>query len=255
MNEFIRRYCPEDINTKCPKYKLWVNKIVPSCVVDPTNHCALCTKRMISTPVLIRHYREQHYDSLPEGIFGSNCQYICLKCDREFTRKDHLSKHLKSAFHLRDLVPVSIKRKAIPEEKIMTKRIKTSSVITSTQKDNSCIPIHEVNEALNDSNETVISTLYDSDDICTPKTPRLVGKNAFNDDSLSQKELCIEQNKQSGIGIEKEMKKSSLLIIEKFISNKGLKKSKTMEARLNEQSIDFKIDRALSDYTILNLSI
>lgn len=101
VQEFIQRYACFQTDRTSEKFNFWQDIIVPSCLDfdGPYLKCAVCEKLMKSTPVMLRHYRELHYDFLPEGIFGYKSEYPCIKCNVIFGRKEHLITHYNSDSH------------------------------------------------------------------------------------------------------------------------------------------------------------
>lgn len=91
--------------------RTWLCQIVPSCVYRHRSDqfgqtsfymCCFqdCGRPLSSQYALIRHYREQHYDRMPTGIFGTLVWFKCVACRVQFKRKKHLDKHYMSLNHI-----------------------------------------------------------------------------------------------------------------------------------------------------------
>jgi len=55
-------------------------QVVPSCVQENKGAkfiCVYCSKEISSACGIRRHYREQHFDNIPEGVFGSKIIFEC----------------------------------------------------------------------------------------------------------------------------------------------------------------------------------
>lgn len=101
-NEFIERYTTSEMDITSSKYIFWRDHVVPSCFpVSSRLCCFVCCKNISSLPVLIRHYREQHQELIPEGIFGAKLEFVCSLCQVAFSRKEHLINHFISDLHSR----------------------------------------------------------------------------------------------------------------------------------------------------------
>jgi len=106
--KFIYQWRNEDIEIDDPKLEIWLKEIAPSCVYFYGSSegfkfykCALCPMPFTHSSSLIRHYREQHVDWLPNGIFGKAIRYECEICMCTFKRKEHLVRHLVSIDHFK----------------------------------------------------------------------------------------------------------------------------------------------------------
>ena len=58
--------------------------------------------------MLVRHYREQHYEQIPPDIFGPST-FTCKRCEISFKRKEHLYTHYTSRMHIQmepDINPI-----------------------------------------------------------------------------------------------------------------------------------------------------
>ncbi len=125
--KFIQRYTSKTVNIESEKYIHWKNFIVPSCIFENEySACIFCRRKIKSSYAMRRHYNEQHYDEIPDGIFGSKTEYECVKCDFRFARSIHLKQHLTSDFHLKNL-----------QQDKKVKRLRTTSfsnILESTHK-------------------------------------------------------------------------------------------------------------------------
>ena len=95
--QFIARYSKNLKNTDEIKYAFWEDKVVSSCI-SKTNgkyKCVFCDKYLIYASALKRHYCENHFNDIPEGIFGSEPIFSCKNCDLSFKRKHSLHCHHK----------------------------------------------------------------------------------------------------------------------------------------------------------------
>ena len=102
MNEFVLRYTSENMDTKSMQYMFWKMQVVPSCVQENNGDkfiCVFCSKEISSACGIRRHYREQHFDNIPEGVFGSKIIFECKQCDLLFKRQPHFTNHLLSEMH------------------------------------------------------------------------------------------------------------------------------------------------------------
>lgn len=102
----------------------WFFEVAPSCVYmlpckEVTNseansndesltyverfQCCLCDVNFNMRHLIVRHYKEQHYDKLPKSILGEVLSFHCEVCEVSFKRKDHLVRHEESNFHRRRL--------------------------------------------------------------------------------------------------------------------------------------------------------
>jgi hypothetical protein len=80
----------------------WKMQVVQSCVQENKGAkfiCVYCSKEISSACGIRRHYREQHFDNIPEGVFGSKIIFECKQCDLMFKRQPHLTNHLLSEMH------------------------------------------------------------------------------------------------------------------------------------------------------------
>ena len=73
QKEFVDRYCLEMTDREDPLFKFWEEKIVPSCLNTTSSsgklECVFCAKNFKITSTMTRHYREQHFNEIPEGKF------------------------------------------------------------------------------------------------------------------------------------------------------------------------------------------
>lgn len=92
-------------------FRIWLCHVAPSCVYkhrDATHgqtafyKCCFgdCGRPVSSQFALIRHYREQHYTRMPEGIFGELVIFKCDACQINYKRRTHLLQHFQSINHL-----------------------------------------------------------------------------------------------------------------------------------------------------------
>jgi hypothetical protein len=106
LNEFVIRYTPELCDIESEEYVFWKTHVVPSCVPDKKKSkltCVFCGRQISTTSGIRRHYMEQHYAYIPEGIFGSKVFIECKQCDLKFSRNQHLASHLTSELHHKNL--------------------------------------------------------------------------------------------------------------------------------------------------------
>lgn len=91
--------------------RTWLGQVAPSCVYRYRSgdfgqtlfyRCCFtsCLRPVSSQFALMRHYREQHYNQIPEGIFGVLQVFKCIACATEFKREDHLKLHYQSVSHI-----------------------------------------------------------------------------------------------------------------------------------------------------------
>lgn len=89
----------------------WLCYIVPSCVFryrssqyGQTSYFLCCFEGcaipLSSQFAIIRHYREQHFEDMPIGIFGQIERHVCTACRVEFKRKQHLNQHMTTITHI-----------------------------------------------------------------------------------------------------------------------------------------------------------
>lgn len=82
QKEFIDRYCLNMTDKSDSLFKFWCEKIVPSCIpdcnIDGNLECVFCSKCFNRTATINRHYREQHYNQIPEGLFYFLNDISCL---------------------------------------------------------------------------------------------------------------------------------------------------------------------------------
>lgn len=92
-------------------FRIWLCYVAPSCVYkhrDATYgqtafyKCCFsdCGRPVSSQFALIRHYREQHYTRMPEGIFGELVIFKCDACQITYKRRTHLLQHFQSISHI-----------------------------------------------------------------------------------------------------------------------------------------------------------
>lgn len=90
----------------------WLTHVAPSCVYryrradfGQTGFYACCFQNchtLVSSQfTLIRHYRTQHYNRIPVGIFGAIILHKCYPCKLEFKRVHLLNQHLMSPIHIK----------------------------------------------------------------------------------------------------------------------------------------------------------
>ncbi len=113
INEFIIRYTPESCDTLTEEYAFWKAHVVPSCVPEGDGSkfkCVFCGRKISSACGIRRHYMEQHYEYIPEGIFGSQIIIECVECHITFSRQAHLTSHLLSELHLKNVRLLEVQR-------------------------------------------------------------------------------------------------------------------------------------------------
>lgn len=117
--KFLAQWRKNDISRNDPLFRYWLTRIAPSCVYKRTiisNEiseksfvCFICdSKTFKRAPSLIRHYKENHFDMIPKGIFGENIIYQCLECNLDFSRKEYLTIHKQSEKHLKAVDPEAV---------------------------------------------------------------------------------------------------------------------------------------------------
>lgn len=98
-------------NQKAALMRTWFCNVAPSCVYRHRSMqfgqtiFFICCFSDCATPcssqfTLVRHYREQHFERLPAGIFGDLVLHLCPTCGVEFKRLAHLQQHLSSNNYL-----------------------------------------------------------------------------------------------------------------------------------------------------------
>lgn len=99
-------------NENAALMRTWLCNVVPSCVYRHKSAqfgqtlfyvCCFpdCATPCSSQFTIVRHYREQHFERLPAGIFGDLVVYKCPTCPGlDFKRPAHLQQHLASNNHL-----------------------------------------------------------------------------------------------------------------------------------------------------------
>jgi hypothetical protein len=104
---FLCRYKNKSIRLDDPKLLYWLNHVAPSCIYPNRvngiiSHfsCAICQAVVRTQVSLIRHYQEQHYEQMPQNIFGIKIIYSCETCSVTFNRANQLEQHKLSVKHL-----------------------------------------------------------------------------------------------------------------------------------------------------------
>ncbi len=113
IKEFVIRYTHENMDTGSEEYGFWETHVVPSCIPDENRSkltCVFCGRQISSPSVIRRHYMEQHYDYIPEGIFGAKMRIECKQCNISFNRQNHLDNHLLSELHLKNVRMIESKK-------------------------------------------------------------------------------------------------------------------------------------------------
>lgn len=101
----------DESNLQSVLLRIWFCHIAPSCVYKhrdatfgqtPFFKCCFsdCARPVSSQFALIRHYREQHYLRMPEGIFGELVLFKCDVCNLNYKRRSHLLMHFQSINHI-----------------------------------------------------------------------------------------------------------------------------------------------------------
>jgi hypothetical protein len=69
VKDFISRYTSDIYDITDKEYIFWKENVAPSCVQNLKNTftCVFCSKSIKSSAAIIRHYREQHFDYIPNG--------------------------------------------------------------------------------------------------------------------------------------------------------------------------------------------
>jgi hypothetical protein len=135
MNEFVLRYTSENMDTESEQYMFWRTHVVPSCVQENSGAkfiCVFCSKEISSACGIRRHYREQHYNDMPEGIFGSKIIFECKQCDLKFNRKPHLTNHLQSELHQKSMRLIELQKSV--ESQLSGKDNKDQQTEDATEK-------------------------------------------------------------------------------------------------------------------------
>ena len=108
LEKFIFSYRNSGVSADDPLLPYWLLHVAPSCVypimVDGRPSFHRCCFRDCAQPVnsqfaLIRHYKEQHYHQIPQGIFGEIVYFPCKPCKVLYKRLDHLKSHQTSQTH------------------------------------------------------------------------------------------------------------------------------------------------------------
>jgi len=102
LYKFIIQYRKENIEDDS-KLDHWLNFVAPSCVYPNKGffHCSFCDSFYKTHYLLVRHYKEKHYEQIPKDIFGPCNIFKCENCDVSYFRKEHYIKHLESEKHQR----------------------------------------------------------------------------------------------------------------------------------------------------------
>ena len=107
---FLCRYKNKSIRLDDPKLMFWLNHVAPSCIYPNRvngiiSHfsCAICQAVVRTQASLIRHYQEQHYEQMPQNIFGIKIIYSCDTCSVTFNRANQLEQHKLSVKHLKQV--------------------------------------------------------------------------------------------------------------------------------------------------------
>jgi hypothetical protein len=114
--KFLVQWRNDKITKSDPLFRNWLTCIAPSCVykrsinsnviIEKTFVCYYCDGKTFQRPgTLIRHYRENHFDLIPNGIFGEKIVFKCDDCNTEFNRKEYLTVHKQSEKHLQKVDP------------------------------------------------------------------------------------------------------------------------------------------------------
>jgi hypothetical protein len=114
--KFLIQWRNDKITKTDPLFRTWLTSIAPSCVYkrsinsndinEKTFVCYYCESKTFQRPgTLIRHYRENHFEMIPNGIFGEKIVFKCEDCNLEFTRKEYLTVHKQSEKHLKKVDP------------------------------------------------------------------------------------------------------------------------------------------------------
>ena len=108
LEKFIFTYRNSGVSPDDPLLPYWLLHVAPSCVypilVDGRPSFYRCCFKDCERPVnsqfaLIRHYKEQHYHQIPQGIFGEITYFPCTPCKVIYKRLDHLKSHQASQTH------------------------------------------------------------------------------------------------------------------------------------------------------------
>ncbi len=106
INEFVTRYTTLLSDTSSEEYVFWKTHVAPSCVPGKYESifvCVFCGRQISTASGIRRHYMEQHYAYIPEGIFGAKVIIECKQCDISFARQHHLASHMTSELHLKNV--------------------------------------------------------------------------------------------------------------------------------------------------------
>ncbi len=157
--KFLVQWRKNDISKEDPLFRKWLTCIAPSCVykqtlnTNDTNEkmfvCYFCeAKGFIRSATLIRHYKENHFEMIPKGIFGENVIFKCVECNLDFTRKEYLTVHKQSEKHLKKVDPEGLLIKKRNNEsneesdnfyqktKIFKATLKTTEITNDDEKSN-----------------------------------------------------------------------------------------------------------------------
>lgn len=183
--KFITVYRNDKYKVSDEKVQLWLFNIAPSCVNLKKNNegenrhqCHFCNNYFKKTQLLVRHYREQHFDDLPEKIFGEQYPFECSVCVVKFKRVEHLNYHMQTKEHLNksqgefsssdeEVVDVkahstraTTKRKIEEETEGESKKAKRESLVTFSQ----------AIEILNDTTDSSLEYLSSSEELLESMT-------------------------------------------------------------------------------------
>lgn len=199
--KFITLYRNNKYQVSDEKVKLWLFKIAPSCVNLKENNegehryqCHYCSKFFKKTQLLVRHYREQHYDELPEKIFGEQYPFECTVCVVKFKRVEHFNYHMQSKEHLNKSEEESSSDEELVEIKEHSTRTATKRKLeedsqeeSKKSKRESLVTFSQAIEILNNTTDTSLDYMSSSEELSESMTSTPIKK-----EEVSVKEVDTE---------------------------------------------------------------
>jgi hypothetical protein len=255
IKEFVNRYTFENMDTGSEEYAFWETHVVPSCIQDQKGSkltCVFCGRQISSPGVMRRHYMEQHYDYIPDGIFGTKLLIECTQCNISFQRKNHLDTHLLSDLHHKNVRMIESKKlEDVKNPEKIERDYKSQKTIffanclvkENGQKNKGT---DEVNSSNNLTLNETLSLLANDEVIENKHIPRTSTKLS----SIFQINETLSQNEDE-IG-------GTVKLENKRLENTTVKKDNVLRTmsfpRCNDKNVVKSLDKALSDVFFHNLS-
>lgn len=179
--KFITLYRSDRFLVTDERVKLWLFKIAPTCVnkIKDSYACHCCRRKFKSSSVLIRHYRELHYEDLPERIFGEQFPYSCESCNMKFKRVEHYNNHMQSMEHAKKS-NLEYNNSSSEEEEEESKEYATRATLKRRIENEDKSPVKKSKqekvtfsqaiEVLNESSDTSLEFLSSSDTLSESMT-------------------------------------------------------------------------------------